>query len=154
MATLNEIEVEKFLKDSVDIEPTQLQEEYVRVPADIAYWNERYSQALRAHLLAKLELDRVYAILQIEKREVLSVAGGKVTEAIVSAAIEVDAKYQVARLATIDTEVEVSRLKGVSYAVSAKREMIVSLGAHLRIELQNDPIIREHYRAKRAESEG
>jgi len=154
MAKLNEIEVDKYLKDSVDIEPTQLQEEYVRVPADIAYWNERYSQALRRHLMAKMTLDRIYAGLQIETREKLALERGKVTEATVSANIEVNPAYQAARLEVLEAEVESARIKGVGYAVSAKREMIVSLGAHLRIELQHDPIIREHYRAKRLEQEG
>jgi hypothetical protein len=152
-AHLQEIEVEQYLKDSVDIEPTALQEEYVRVPADIAYWNERYSVALRAHLMAKMALDRIYAGLQIETREKLALEGGKVTESTVSANIELNTAYQAARLELVTAEVEAARIKGVSYAVIAKREMIVSLGAHLRIELQHDPIIREAMRAKRMEAD-
>jgi hypothetical protein len=153
-SSLNEIQVEQFLKDSVEIEPTLLQEEYVRVPADIAYWNERYSVALRAHLMAKLTLDRIFAGVQIETRETLLAEGSKVTESTVAAKVELNPKYQQARLAVIDTEVEAARIKGVGYAVSAKREMIVSLGAHLRIELQNDPALRDFKKAQRIEREG
>lgn len=152
-AKLNEIEVEQFLKDSVTIEPTLLQEEYVRIPSDIAYWNERYSAVLRAHLQAKLSLDQVYAGLQVTVREKLAAEGAKVTEATVSAGIELDPAYQQARLAVLEAEVEAARIKGVSFAVNAKREMIVSLGAHLRIELQHDPMIREQMRAKRLDAE-
>lgn len=153
MAQLNEIEVEKFLKDSVDVEPTLLQEEFVRLPADMAYWNERYSKAMKEHLMGKLNVDRLYAMLQIEMRETLLAEGQKTTEALVSARIEVHPKYQEARLALVSAEAEAARLKGVLEAVRAKREMIVSLGAHLRVELQHDPIIREHMRGKRLESE-
>jgi hypothetical protein len=154
MAMLQDIEVEKFLKDSVDVEPTLLQEEFIRLPADVAYWNERYAGKLKAHLATKVEVDHLHARLYIEIRETMEAEGKKATESAVEAKIETSPVYHQMRLTLVGLEAEVAHLKGVLEAVRTKREMVISLGAQLRQELQHDPVIRDQLRAKRLEQEG
>jgi hypothetical protein len=147
------IEVEQYLKECVKIEPTVIEEEFIRLPADLAHWNEREAVALRAHLTSKIEVDRAYATAQIIERERLAMEGGKPTEARVAAAVELNKDYNEARVRAVEAEVERARLRGVVMAISAKREMLVSLGAHVRKEMESDPVLREQVRANRLQRE-
>jgi len=156
MSNLQELEVEDYLAECVQIDSLQLQDEYTRLPADIAYWNERYAKALRAHLRSKIEGDRVEARLQIEMREILLAEGVKVTEALVKARVDLHPEQLASREKMVEAEAEKARIMGVLDAVRTKRDMIISLGAHARIEMQGDPVLREQMRVKKlqAQSDG
>lgn len=152
MSKLNDIDVETFLKDSVLIDPLCITDEYVRLPSDLAYWNQRHSDALKAHLRAKIELDRVEAMVYLEKREG-GVDGKRLTVDGVNAAVAVDPRVLSAREAAVLAEVEKSRLHGVVSAVGAKKDMLVSLGAHVRQEMDGDPVVRAAHAGFRAQQE-
>lgn len=134
---------DEFLKDSVQIDTLQLQEEYTELPAQLAYWNEQYAKALREYLHAKIARVRLHAKLYFEKRAALS---GKVTEASVDAAIETDPRYCNSRDEEADAEAEATRLRGVVESVRTKKDMLVSLGAHIRAEMVGDPSVRRRHR--------
>lgn len=137
------ITVDAFLHECVAITPEALDEECVRVSADLAYWNERYAVAHKAHLMAKLDLERTEARLSIEHREMMASADGKKGPTVdaVRAAVVNDAQYVEAQLAVINAEVERARLRGLSYAVESKKDMLQSIGAKERV-LMNDPMVR------------
>lgn len=144
MAKLRDRDIEQYLAESVVIDPLALQEEFVRMPSDIAYWNERYSDAYRASLLAKAELERAEAILTIQTREELILNGNaRPTELVVTSTVTNDARYQAARGTYVEAEVERVRVNGILDALRTKREMLVSLGAHIRAEMRGEPTIRE-----------
>lgn len=136
---------EKYLKDCVAIEPLAIQEEFTRLPADLAYWNDRYAAALRAHLLAKLDSEETHSRLYIAHRERMLAAGVKPTESQVEAQIDNDPEMHQARLAMVDSEVDKGRLRGIVDAVSTKRDMLVSLGSHIRTEMEGDLVIRKRH---------
>lgn len=139
---LHDMEVDKYLHDCVALFPEAIGEEMTRLPADLAYWNARYADVLRAFLKAKLDEDRTFARVAIYCREELA-QSGKVTEAMVTAAVEKHPDIEAARLATIEAEVEKVRLYGVLDAIRSKRDMLQSLGAQLRVEMEHDPVARE-----------
>jgi hypothetical protein len=143
-----DVTVDEFLHNCVMIDPLQIQEEFVRVPAELAYWNEKLAVALRNHLRAKIDLDRTQARLRIEKRVVLAGPGGKVTESMVDSEVEQDKTYQDALEATVAAEVERSRLRGVVEAIQAKRDMLTMLGSHIRAEMERDPLVRAQHRER------
>jgi hypothetical protein len=140
---LHDLEVESYLADCVRIVPEVLNEEFVRLPADLAYWSARYADALRAHLTAKLNLNKVEARAHIECREQLLVEHSRPTESMVEAAVMEYEPLQAARLACIEAEVEKARVGGVVDAIRCKKDMVVSLGATIRAEMEHDPIVRE-----------
>jgi len=142
MAKLGELDVEQFLHDAVQIEPLALQEEYIRVAPDLAYFNERYSRALERSMIAKLAVDQTEARLQIAVRQALLNTSQKITEALVEASVTTHEDMTTAREEQIQADVEKSRLHGVLDAIRTKRDMLVSLGAHVRSELQGDPSLR------------
>jgi len=144
MAKLFDMEVDEFLRKSVSVEPLAINEEYVELPAALAYWNARYADALREHLKAKMVLDRTEAKLRIECREMLA-AEGKVTESMIDAAVERHPDIEIAKLTSIEAEVEKVRISGVAEAVRAKKDMLISLGATMRAEMDGDPSIRKQH---------
>ena len=148
---LHDLDVDKYLAECVQIFPEGLQEEFVRLPADLAYWNARFAEALRGFLTGKINLDRTEARCRIEERERLGAAGGKVTESMVESAVEAAPEMEKAREALMEAEVEKVRLYGVLDAIRAKRDMLISLGAQHRAEMAGDPSIRERDRAARAQ---
>lgn len=144
MALLYDMEVDDFLSKSVRIEPLAINEEYVELPAMLAYWNARYADALRNHLKSKLNVERTEARLRIECREMLATEG-KVTESMVEAAVIKHPDMEIARLEAIEAEVEKVRLGGAAEAVRAKKDMLVSLGATMRAEMEGDPSLRKQH---------
>lgn len=144
---LNGIEVESYLAESVELEPLALEEEFIRMPADLAYWNERHAAALRRSLIAKMERERVEAVLLCDAQFAEDLASELAKKAAsmeqLKAAVKMAPEYLNARKAEIRTEVERVRLRGVVDAIAAKRDMLISLGAHVRLEMANDPALRK-----------
>ena len=149
MPKIHDLEVDKYLADCVTITPEAIQEEFIRVPADLAYWGELHAQAVKVHLTAKMEVERMAAKLAMEYRERMSVEGKKTTEATVEAAVLLDSAYHEARLAAIEAEATRASLRSRFDAVAAKRDMVQSLGAQIRVEMERDPIVREAVRGSR-----
>lgn len=115
--------------DATTIEPAALTEEFVRAPGDIAHWAGLYTEALEGQLLAEANRKRVKeeALLRIKKS-----AADKPTEKVLTALVETDPDYQVAVLEEIRADVKKSKVTGILEAVRAKKDILISLGAHLR----------------------
>ncbi len=145
-------EMDAYLKQCVGINPEDIQAEFVRIPGDLAYWNTQYANALREHLLSKLDFDVLKANLDPMVRQALLEAGAKITEATVSSAIESHEQLIDARRACIEAEVAKNERFGCLDAIRAKKEMLISLGAHLRAEMEGDPNIREQARSRKVMS--
>lgn len=142
--SLHDMDVDAYLYDSVNIDPVaDLDNEFRGISAAVAYWNARYADAIEAYLKNDLEHKRMNSQLYIEHREGLALAHGKVTEGMVRAAVETDQRYLDTKILSIESEAEKARLKGVCEAVSAKKDMLQSLGAKLRAEMAGDPALRE-----------
>src|SRR5688572_3935542 len=130
-----EVDIDQYLAECLRIEPTVIEEEYVRLPGDLAYWNARYSVAYQRWLQAKLERETTEARLSESWRGQLGTKPGRVTVGEVEAKVVQDPLYTQARQAENDAESEKVRLWGVMDALRTKKEMLVSLGAHMRLEM-------------------
>ncbi len=135
MAHLHDLEVSDLLADCVSIDATRINEEFTRLPGDVAYLSELYSQANRAHLVAKAEFEFLEAQRAIYHREVAQDTGRKATEGSIREAVVTDPEYQAGRLRVVEAEAEKQACRGRLDAVMAKKDMLVSLGATLRAEL-------------------
>ena len=127
---------DEYMRSCVQIDDCALNEEYMRLPSDYAYWHERYVRAKQNQNTLKLERDRERAALTIHHREQLSMTTGKVTESMVTAAVDSDDRWMKAKAYEIAAEAEAERLRGVVHALSAKKDMLISLGAQARAELK------------------
>lgn len=151
MQNLHDIQVDDYLYDSVNTDPLQLDDEFVRLPADLAYWHYKSSEALKRFQTAKLDTKRLEARLSIEMREQQIAEGKKPTESTVSSAVEMSEEMYEARCALVSLEATYERLRGIVDAVRVKKDMVVALGNQIRAEL-SDPIVRAAYADKRLSS--
>ena len=140
-----------FLREVIDIDPLQIDVHFRRVPAELAYYNEQYTVALGAYLIAKHKVDQTKAELYQHLSEDSVTNGKRKTVAALEADIEASDEYIAARQTLIACEVAKQEARGKISTVEAKKEMLISLGAHIRIEL-SDPIIRTE-RATKAMNE-
>lgn len=145
MKDTNEELSKSKVREVVSIEPMLLQEEFVRMPSDLARYNHLYAQALRVHLLAKREVDRAWARAYLEERE----QGEKQSEATLKAKVEISDEYQQARYHAVLAEVKLKEIGGVCEALRTKKDALISIGAHIRAELGGSPRVREQYKGAR-----
>ncbi len=132
----------EYLGECTRIDDLALDGEFIRVPADLAYWSGRYADAHRAHLLAKHALDTTHARLHLSIKAEADINKMKMTVADLDAAVKSHDEYLGAVLDLIDADADRLRLRGALEAVAAKKDMIQSLGAKLRAEMGADPMVR------------
>ncbi len=137
-------DVDAYLRECVRIEPLAIQEEYVRLPADLAYWNAKYAEAQREFLMSKVDLDVLERELYPVVRQELETSGQRVTEKMIEAGIGQSSLWTEAKQRVARADADKAKMYGVLDAVRTKRDMLVSLGAHLRAEMEHDPTLRAH----------
>jgi hypothetical protein len=125
------------LKD-YEIDPANIKQEYTRVPAYLATLNQVYAQALRDAILAKGHRDLVFAE-QAEAfldNEILRLGLNykKPGEEVIKRAVVLTKEYQRALEKYAEAEYRKAQAGGASAAMVAKKDMLVSLGAHVRQE--------------------
>ena len=137
--------IEQAERQAVSIDAVLIRQEYIDLPAHLAWWNTKYAAAFEDDLTAKLELETCEARLRIEWRERLreDPTVSKPTEAMIAERVSDDQRYITARLTYIDAESKKARCRGVVDAIQAKRDMLTSLGAHIREELRSNPALRD-----------
>ena len=137
-------DVDAYMEECVQMEPLALQEEFVRMSADYAYWNECSAEAFKHWQELKSKREEVYATRLKDVREDLQFEldsdpnkKGKVTVSEVESAVLTDTYYRDAKAAEIAAEAEKVRLVGYLEALRTKRDMLISLGAHQRAEMDS-----------------
>lgn len=133
-----------------EIDPLLLKDEFTKISGHLARYNELYANSLRRHLKAERHKKETYARLYVEKRET---AEEKLTEGMIKAMVEMDEEYEQACALAIDAEVEKTRAWGRCEAVRAKKDALISLGAHVRAELSGDPKLRDYQQAMNAQDD-
>lgn len=137
----------KAVQDAVAIEPLAMQEEFIRIPADLSHWNAQYTDVLKRYLIAKAQDEETWARVWLETREAL-LLDGKATEKLIECKALTNPDYQKVHLALIEVEVEKARVLGVVDAIRSKKEMLISLGAQIRSEMEGDPALRREYKQR------
>jgi hypothetical protein len=122
----------------VHIDEHDLTSEFVRVPADLAYYGAEQVNAQGAYLRAKCLKDRVRARTNIQVRNKLAAEGRKFTETAIEALVELDDEVLAADENLIQADVARLHLQATLEALKSKRDMLVSLGAQIRAEMQQN----------------
>jgi len=140
------------IKRAVSINPDGIQEEYVQLPPTLHRWLTERTEAIKLVRLAELDLEvveaRVKGRARKDRLEEIEAAGKDaklkpLTEDQTNDAMVLDDEYQAARRKVIEAGERKDRSQAMVDAVHAKREMLVSLGADLRLRFENDPSIRD-----------
>ncbi len=137
----------------MEIDPLDIEMEYTTIGSQIARYNELHVEALREQLYAEREVKRVRAKKQLFIRSHAAASDEKMTDSRANAKVEASTMVQKIEIAAIDARIERERLRGILKTLEGKRDMLVSLGAHIRAEMQGNPSLREQYRAQRDDDE-
>jgi hypothetical protein len=142
MAKIFDLDVEDFVAESVALsaDPGRVDEEMQRIPSLIAYWNAKLADATTDHLRRDLALDVVRA--ETRQRVQIENDGKKMTVADLDALVTLDPAVQEAHNARIEADGTARTVRGMVDAIAAKRDMLQSIGARLRLELQHDLSVR------------
>lgn len=141
----NTPDAREYLARATKIDPLQLQDEFVRAPSDVAYWNDRYADAIAEYLVTKIERERIVGMLMTDAGladELELRLEKKPTVDQLKAYVNTKEEYLEARGREARADAEQKRMRGVVEALSTKRDMLISLGAHIRLEMQQDPLLR------------
>lgn len=137
---------ERTIEDVVAVDQLLLKDEFSKLPSDLAHYNEQFAEALRTFLRCERRRKETFARLYIETREA---AEEKMSEAMLKATVESDEEYEQACQNEIAAEVSKARLWGMCEAIRAKKDALISIGAHVRAELGGDPSLRDRARGMR-----
>ena len=144
MNKLDELAIEEldYVKECVTVDEDEVNSEFARLPTDLAYWNKLYSRAVRDEMATKLNYKKVYAERSQVLREELK-ESGKVTEAMLESAVQMDVAYQQAYLKHIDAVERKTEIFGWIDAIKSKKDALVTLGANIRAERKEPSINKE-----------
>lgn len=141
--------VDAELMDVVKLDDLALDEEFMRYAGDLAHWNAKYSSALKRYMLEKFNFEKTRARLWLEIKNEEHAEGSKPTVEDIKAMVFMRREYEGAQIRLIEAEVKKERLKREVDSVIAKKDMLQSLGAKLRVELEGDPATRSQHRDSR-----
>lgn len=140
----NHPDPDKYLEECLKIEPLAIEEEFIRVPADLAFWNDRYASVYQHFHEMKLAREQLYHHLYKQfGDDMLTRQVKKPTIVEITAAVETDPEFLIARTAEITADAERVRLYGIMDSLRSKRDMLISLGAHIRALMNQDPMIKQ-----------
>lgn len=126
---------EDYLRECIAVEHEALRQEFIRLPADLAYWGERYAVAVRDHLAAEHNRKVTYAKVHLIVKEQAALKGQKISEKDTESWVEQTPEVIAARAEEIEAEGTMHLARSRRDAVAAKKDMIVSLGATARAEM-------------------
>lgn len=142
------------LDDVFEIDSVNLNDAFCRQPAELAYWNGEYAKAYRAAAAAKANEKQVRAATREVVRERLMAMRGKATLPDIDSALEIHEDVVEATEQTTEADYEKVRIFGIVDAIRAKKDMLISVGAQLRAEMEHDPSIRAQQRNSRITADG
>lgn len=139
-----------------EIHEMELDRSYRELPARMAYWGGRYADAYEAFRRAENNRELVFAQVCMELREQMRDNGLKPTDTAVKEATLRDPRVQDAIMEEIDAEASKERMRAACEAMRTKKDMLVSLGAHVRAQMDAVPFTRQEqaneWRARQLES--
>jgi len=122
------------LDDYVPLDDQQLSREFADQAGLFAYVGILQAQAEGEWLDSKRNLDRTFAEEDMAIRKSVAASGNKVTEAGIKSMVEVSVRYQQAVEQELFYRQQHLILKAVVASMDQRAQMLISLGAHLRME--------------------
>lgn len=132
--------LDKEERDAVAINPGMLRDEFVIFPGTLSDFGARYAEAISSAAAAAESLEDCEAEVYLELRASKT---KEQTEATLQAMVRRDTRVRMARELLTAAEARKTRFKHkVMDPLYAKKEMLISIGAHQRAELAGDPIVK------------
>lgn len=132
------------LTDLFRIDETNLTKEFTEQASLYGYFGVLMAKAEHEAAVRDLGKDQEYAVADLDWRAEMEEAGKKYTEALIRNTVLSDEEYQRISIQAAEAEFDYKLLKAIVSALQQRAEMLISLGAHIRHELdQTGMSIRE-----------
>ena len=138
-------EFDEYLAECVAIQPgNDLDGDFRRVSADLAYWAGQHGKAEERYNFAKITLKKVEAeIMEIASK--LPEMGAKPAEWKVKMKAAQDSEVYDAGKEYAEACGDKKRVEGILDAIKAKRDMLIQMGADLRKEREIELRLKKEY---------
>jgi hypothetical protein len=139
--------------DDLAVDDTKINEVLKTQPSQFIFWATMAYTQKGVVKKMKLELEKYEGQLDASVRRTLVAAGEKATEATIQARIKRDERRVALSLELINEEEKMELLLSVKDAFSQRKDMIMSLGANLRAEMEMSGGLRINARPNQADFE-
>lgn len=119
-----------------EIDRNAIDDEFCRAPAMVAYLGEQYAKARMERDSRKIERDQAKAQAHVRLKTELADAKPKPTVGDLEAMVSLQSDVREAEAELLMAEHRFLTVQGQLKAAEAKKDMLQSLGAHLRAEMQ------------------
>ena len=122
----------------VGIDAILIQDEYVSLPTYLTHWTARLAAVMEDFQRAEHDEEMTEARVYLESKVMCE----KATVQELKALVTTNARVISARIRRIEAEAKKSKVRAMVDGIQAKKEMLISLGAHVRAELNASPSLR------------
>lgn len=144
---VGDVEYESSLKEDLAIDRSNLSEEFAEHPRAYGWYSTAYEIALDAEQRKKAELERAYAVLDVQARANMEAAGVRPTEAKVKNVVITHPEYVALQDKYFEAKTDAGVIKAARDAMIHRKDCLVSLGANLRAEAASNPeILKDQYK--------
>jgi len=146
------VEYNATLEEDIEIDPSDLDAEFVEQPRKFAWWAMVCELAKDQLARRKYDLEKLYAVVDADRRMDAVKSKVKKTERMIENEVITDKRYQQAKLDMLDAKRQHGILYAGKQAFEQRKEMLISLGANYRAEGNADPVLlQETAKAKAAD---
>jgi hypothetical protein len=133
--------------EAVNIDDFDIDNHMTDYPRLLAHWGRRYTDAVKEYLIEEHDFEQVEARLRLELKEEMRIENAEKkikppTDLDVKAAIIINTEYEEAHYNMIKAKAREKKLKHFLVSIEAKGDMLRSLGAKLRKQMDSDPSVR------------
>lgn len=134
------------LSEDLTIDQANLSESYAEHARKFAFYSTAFELATNHEAKLKVKLERAYAQLDEKARDHLSSIGKKFTEAMVESVVITAPDYVAIQDEYLDAQKQTGLLRASRDAMIHRKDMLVSLGANYRAEINADTslLINQH----------
>lgn len=130
-------------RESLDVSPENIQSEYTRIMNEFGYYLSVATEAHRDYLMAKASLENFRAKLFASTKRKLEDDGEKSGDKLVEQMVRADSRLEAKVQDVIEAQISREQTHNACTILSTKRDMLISLGAHVRTEMGGIPTLRE-----------
>lgn len=136
--TVGALDYESRLDQDLYINRSDLSSEFAQHSERFAYYSTCFEIASDKLRRLEVELKRMYAVLDYQKRLEMQNSGVKTTEKMIENMVITSDEYVAMQTEQLNAEREVGLLKAARDSMAQRKEMLVSLGANQRTEFRAD----------------
>lgn len=136
--TVGVLDYESTLDKDLYINRSDLSSEFSTHAERFAYYATCFEIASDKLRRLEVDLKRMYAVLDYQKRMEMQSSGVKTTEKMIENMVLTADEYVALQTELLDAEKQVGLLKAARDSMAQRKEMLVSLGANQRTEFRAD----------------